>query len=347
MFFHFFSRWTPPLNTTSLYPYGSKYDYFGFGYYGVTFFFIISGFVIFFTLDNTTYFISFWKKRMIRLVPSIIIASLITFIVFILFDNAFLFPNSHETKNFLPSWTFITPEFFNRFSGPDLGYIDGSYWSLWPEIQFYVLSSLIFYLNKKSFVRNFIILSFVLVIIDHVFMNVINPAGTGLLGKMAVNYKSWVHDIFNLISYLPFFSMGVLFYLLFKNRNNSIKISWTTILCSVVLLICTFYHTSLQVIIFYCVMYLLFICFIYYPALLSVFENKILVNIGICSYFLYLIHQNLGVFLINKLGPYFSPVSVIFTILLFYLLILFSRLYTEKLDKPVTKALKKMVVIKE
>ncbi|HMK04344.1 MAG TPA: acyltransferase [Ferruginibacter sp.] len=347
MFFHFFSRWTPPLNNVSLYPYGSKYDYFGFGYYGVTFFFIISGFVIFFTLDNTTYFASFWKKRMIRLVPSIIMASLLTFIVLVLFDNAYLFPGSHEARNFLPSWTFITPEFFNRFSRLDFGYIDGSYWSLWPEIQFYFLSSIIFYLNKKKFVRNFVLLSFLLIITDHLFMNVIDPTGNGTLSRAAVNYKLWIHDIFNLVSYLAFFSMGVLFYLLFKNKNNGIKISFSTILCSAVLLICTFYNTSLQVIIFYCMMYLLFLCFIYYPRLLAVFENKLLVNIGICSYFLYLIHQNLGVFLINKLGPYFSPVSVVFTLLLFVILIWLSRLYTEKIDKPVTRSLKKMVVIKD
>jgi peptidoglycan/LPS O-acetylase OafA/YrhL len=347
MFFHFFSRWTPPLNTVSLYPYGSKYDYFGFGYYGVTFFFIISGFVIFFTLDNTSYFTSFWKKRMIRLVPSIIIASLLTFIVLAVFDNALLFPHSHEAKNFLPSWTFITPEFFNRFTDLNFGYIDGSYWSLWPEIQFYLLSSVVFYLNKKNFVRNFLIISFLLIIVDHLFMNVFHSSHNGMLSGMTVNYKLWVHDIFNLISYLPFFSMGVLFYLLFKHKNNGIRISWATIACSVLLLVCTFYNTSLQVIIFYCMMYALFICFVYYPKLLSVFENKLLVTVGVCSYFLYLIHQNLGVFLINKLGPYFSPVSVVFSLVLFVVFIWFSKLYTEKLDRPITSWLKKKIVIKD
>ena len=109
LFYHFFSRWTPPINKTSLYPYSNGYNYFQYGYLGVNFFFIISGFVIFFTLENTVNFTSFWKKRSIRLLPPIITATLITFILFILFDHLNIFPSSHEVKNFIPSITFISP----------------------------------------------------------------------------------------------------------------------------------------------------------------------------------------------------------------------------------------------
>ena len=82
MFFHYFSRWTPPLNSISIYPYKNSYNFFQYGYLGVQFFFIISGFVIFFTLERTNYLVAFWKKRVIRLVPSIVCASIITFIIF-------------------------------------------------------------------------------------------------------------------------------------------------------------------------------------------------------------------------------------------------------------------------
>lgn len=352
MFFHFFSRWTEPLNEVSLYPYGSKLDYFRLGYLGVNFFFIISGFVIFFTLDNTSYFLSFWKKRFIRLMPSIIIASLLTFLIFIVFDNSFLFPESHKIKNLLPSWTFINPAFFNEFSSvtkTNFDYIDGSYWSLWPEIQFYLFSSILFYLNKKKFVRNFVIVSLLLVFSDYIIMYFFqaNITGVSLPTAFEQSYNLWFHDIFNLIKYLPFFGMGVLFYQLFKNKNNGAEISWLIVSYSVVFLFCAFYGAGLRVKLFDCIMYLIFIGFIYYPAKLSLFENKKLVSIGVSSYFLYLIHQNVGVLLINKLGHYLYPVSFLFTILLFYVLILLSRIFTEKIDRPFGRKLKKLLVIKE
>ncbi len=109
LFYHYFSRWAPPVNSSSLYPYGNSYSYFRYGYLGVQFFFIISGFVIYFTLETTASFFTFWLKRLIRLMPSIIIASLITFFIFIIFDNGFIFPASHSAENFIPSITFLPP----------------------------------------------------------------------------------------------------------------------------------------------------------------------------------------------------------------------------------------------
>lgn len=172
--FHYFSRYTPPLNSVSLYPYKNDFDYFGWGRVGVQFFFIISGFVIFFTLDKTEYFHSFWKKRLIRLVPSIIIASIITFVIFNIFDTNNLFPSSHKVLNFIPSVTFINPHLFNNFLvkfNIKLDYIDGAYWSLWPELQFYFLSSLLYYFNKKNFIRNFMIISILLITVNYIVWN--------------------------------------------------------------------------------------------------------------------------------------------------------------------------------
>ena len=145
IFFHYFSRWN------KLYPYGNKYDFFVYGKMGVQFFFIISGFVILYTLENTTDFVTFWKKRVIRLFPSMLIASIITYFIFVSFDTELLFPASHFFKNILASITFIPPDtlasiFNNKVQ---LDYISGSYWSLWPEIQFYLFVSTIYFFNKK------------------------------------------------------------------------------------------------------------------------------------------------------------------------------------------------------
>ena len=55
MLFHYFSRYT----TIGLYPYKDRYDFFSLGALGVQFFFIISGFVIYFTLKKTISILEF------------------------------------------------------------------------------------------------------------------------------------------------------------------------------------------------------------------------------------------------------------------------------------------------
>jgi peptidoglycan/LPS O-acetylase OafA/YrhL len=52
MLFHYYSRWTTPIYTKSLYPYGSNFNYFSKGNLGVFFFFMISGFVIAFFIGE-------------------------------------------------------------------------------------------------------------------------------------------------------------------------------------------------------------------------------------------------------------------------------------------------------
>lgn len=149
MLFHYYSRWTTPIYSKSLYPYGSDYSYFKYGNFGVSFFFIISGFVIASTLKKTNGLSEFWKKRFIRLIPSMFVCSLITFIVISLLDSENIFPKSHSFKNLLFSLTFLTPE-ISRKLHINLEYVNGSYWSLWPEVQFYFVASTIYFISKHD-----------------------------------------------------------------------------------------------------------------------------------------------------------------------------------------------------
>lgn len=347
IFFHFFSRWIPPRNSVSLYPYDNAYDFFSLGYLGVQFFFIISGFVIFFTLDNTKDFGSFWKKRLIRLIPSILFASVITFTIFKIFDNQFLFPTSHEIKNFIPSVSFISPILLNDiFKGMDFNYINGSYWSLWPEIQFYIFSSLIFYFKKENFLVNFLLISIAIILGNFIlssFQSKIIHLGF-LSPTFFQSYKVWINNQINLIIYLPFFSIGVLFYLLFK--NNNLKLSTPTFIkiCFAILILFAIYSgKSTNIKIIYLMMFLLFFVFIYFPEKLKFFEHKLITNIGGSSYFLYLIHENLGVFIIFSIGQYFMPLGFILPLMLIVIFIVISNLYTSTLDKRMTGWLKNKI----
>ena len=53
-----------------------------YGYFGVPFFFVISGFVILYSLETTNSYKDFLKKRYIRLAPGMLICSIITFSFF-------------------------------------------------------------------------------------------------------------------------------------------------------------------------------------------------------------------------------------------------------------------------
>ncbi|HTD39422.1 MAG TPA: acyltransferase family protein, partial [Mucilaginibacter sp.] len=64
MLFHFTYSWT------ARDPYGKFFLHiFHYGYLGVQFFFMISGFVISYTLENTPNLLSFYKNRFSRLFP--------------------------------------------------------------------------------------------------------------------------------------------------------------------------------------------------------------------------------------------------------------------------------------
>ncbi len=51
MLFHYYSRWMPPGNIISLYPYGDKYNYFGHGNLGVEFFLLLADLLYFIRLN--------------------------------------------------------------------------------------------------------------------------------------------------------------------------------------------------------------------------------------------------------------------------------------------------------
>lgn len=346
MLFHYFSRWTPPQNPVSKYPYNGSYDFFNYGYLGVHFFFIISGFVIFFTLENTFNFTLFWKKRFIRLFPSMLFAAITTYIICTVFDNHNLFQSSHLAKNILPSLTFINPYLINKLFNSEVSYISGTYWSLWPEIQFYLFSSILFYLNKQKFIRNFLIISTALIIVNYILQNLNGSSfvNSTSLSHLLTSYTTWIQKGFNLIIYLPFFILGLIFYVLFKNKSNNVKTPLIIKICLGLLILFVFFSSlEIPVRVMYLIMCLLFFVFIYFPKKLSIAENKALTSIGQSSYFLYLIHENIGVLCIYSFGTYFLPFGFVVTILIIYSLILSSNFFTNNIDRHLHIWLKNIV----
>ena len=335
LFFHFFSRWT------SLYPYEDKYDYFRYGKFGVHFFFMISGFVIFYTMDNTDTFKKFWMNRYVRLLPSMFFASIFTYFFFVFFDTQLLFPNSHYYKNILVSLTFIQPDLFSSLVNYKINfdYISGSYWSLWVEIQFYLFASLIYFIFPKKFQLYFFLTAIIILCLNYSLSNIYK--NSDLIFKIES-----LRTIFNLIHALPLFCIGSVFYILYKNNKNSgtnpffLKVSFVFFLFT--LLIDNKEDLLLIVIMLFFI--LLFFLMIYYPRSITFLNNRFLNIIGVSSYFLYLIHENLGVFLIHLDLLKLSSLYFIQPLIIILLIILLSVLFTRYIEKHIIHFLKKLVI---
>lgn len=337
LLYHFFSRWP------TYYPYKNQYDFFHYGYMGVYFFFVISGFVIFYTLNHTENMLLFWKNRLIRLLPSMLISAVIIYAFMNLFDSDNVFPAAHEAKNFAFSLTFIHPAILHTlFKQYNFDYLNGSYWSLWTEIQFYVLISIIFYFNKTRFLSNFLVISFALIITTHIISVYIIPNNPNPY------IKSFMH-VFDLWKFYPYFITGSLFFIIYNHNRLQKKVPSFVILALIAFIAYTIYFFNQNIgRIILIIFFGLFGVFCYFPKYLKPLKNRYILNIGVSSYFLYLIHEPIGVLLINKFGKYFYPAEFILPIILIIILCSISIFYHKTVEwrfKPVlNRILRKKII---
>ena len=328
MFYHYFSRWSIGHNYIDLYPYSNKYDFFLWGRMGVQFFFIISGFVIYMTLERASSILDFAKKRFVRLWPSMVLMSSITFLVFILFDNNYLFKDSHIIGNLFYSWTFIG----KSISQGTFTYVDGSYWSLWVEIQFYFLSAVLYFILKK--VKTIHLFPFFLFLL-------------AILGSLLKPRMVDFNEIFNLFLYFNFFVIGVVFKELFRSENPWSFRNWYWHFIIFVLLILEWVYfaddgISKMLDLFFVFAFYLFI---YLSQIRWTSSNPLFTKLvfwGEASYVSYLIHQNVGVLIINKIG-YCGKLDFIIPIFVMLFMFTLSTLIYSRFEKPVMDFLKKRI----
>ena len=170
LFFHFYSKWSFPVPEANYLP-GKHTFHIGLPEHwnlDVQFFFVISGFVIFSALERSTNIFEFLAKRMIKLFPAMLLCSAITFIAIKLIDSNQEYPHFHSRLvDFLPSLTFTPPSVWRYLlNDPTIDYINGSYWSLFPQIGFYLASGLVFFVNRKNFLRNWFVVLLLSVVIN-------------------------------------------------------------------------------------------------------------------------------------------------------------------------------------
>jgi peptidoglycan/LPS O-acetylase OafA/YrhL len=340
--YHYYARWAVPLNNIDLYPYGAKFSntFTKDGYLGVHFFFIISGFVIYFSILRCNTFIEFLKKRFIRLYPPLLLCAAITFVLVKLLDTQVLYPQFHtHLIDFLPSLTFTDAFLWNKLlHREDINYIDGAYWSLLVEVKFYILAGILYFSLKKKdlFVRYWSILLVIVTLLNEICLSLVSHH------IMHASLFALVSTI-TFYNHIIFFSIGIYFYDYFINNK------WRADYIIPVLLLLLYCHRHTHIwseLIFIATFIALFLCLIYNNIIAKLLDVSVLRRIGMASYTIYLLHQYLGIVLINKFGRNFSSplLTYLFPILVYLFFIIISEFIYRYYELPSKRILSVLFV---
>ncbi|HEK0773445.1 TPA: acyltransferase [Proteus mirabilis] len=295
-----------------------------YGYLGVQFFFMISGFVIMMSSHHGSYK-KFLISRISRLYPTFWLCCTLTYIITLLLnDNIAL---SANLKQYFVNLTMLA----GFFKVPS---IDGAYWSLYVEIYFYVLIFTLLIFKK------------------------INKLETYLGYWLAITILA---DIFNIsaisklfmTNYSIYFIAGGLFYYIWIDKINIHRLILITIciIYSITVSVEQANYLSERYNDYYSNVTISIILFAFYLSMgyIVVFKNSIInkinwIKLGALTYPLYLLHQNIGYILINQL----SNLNIMnkYTIILFiiFLMIIISYIIGNIIEPKQIKNTKKLLM---
>lgn len=262
-----------------------------YGRHGVELFFIISGFVIFFSLNSKKDIVDFFKTRFVRLYPAFWFCVPVTFLLTTLYG-------SEDRKVSLLDF-FFNFSMIPKFLGID--FVDGAYWTLQIELFFYVAIALIFYFLKQF---RFVLAYFCLVTLTYALTNsfgtneVINNLNSSLL-------KSAYWRLYGLfiVEYSHLFLIGISVYSI---RILNCKVGYLTlVLANIAALTSSAYdfYVLLCVTSIFVFAQLLF----YLKEFLSL---QFFQWLGFISYPFYLLHMNIGRIIIQKLSELLGNLEV-------------------------------------
>lgn len=274
-----------------------------FGHFGVEFFFIISGFVIFLTLNRTKRPLDFIVSRFSRLYPVYWAAVILTFTVVALFG----LPGEERS---LSQMIFNLTMVHGYVDIPD---VDGVYWTLRYELIFYVIMFGLYCIGKLEKVELFCIawLSLQAASITFDYLGIWFP---------------WKIKFFLILNYCHLFMAGILFYRASQLGFNSTRIALLSTCLAFQFLLSDIYGA-----LFVASCFLLFLGFVNNK--LQYLAIKPLIYVGSISYSLYLIHQNIGYIIIRELDhigiPHLASIGIAIAAA-----VAFAHLLTYAIERP-------------
>ena len=171
-----------------------KYS-FTYGYFGVELFFIISGFVIFMSIQRSQTGLDFVVSRFSRLYPTFWVCLSLTFIIGLASP---LTSQNYTVLQYLSNLTMLQ-EYIKQ---PN---IDGVYWSLTYELGFYFVMLTIFQLKQLKHIEKFCLLWTVTPLIFHYYYPYIPHP---------------LHYLFLINKYSHLFAVGICFFIIKTNFQH-------------------------------------------------------------------------------------------------------------------------------
>lgn len=264
-------------------------SYFNVGCMGVDLFFIISGFVIFMTIQKSKNWKAFLVSRFSRLYPAYWACVSVTTLLFFFAIRAdwLALKKIDPTENLPLVYLTNLTMFQYYFKVPD---VDGSYWTLIVELIFYIFMLFILAFKKIDKLETYGTICLLLISLYY-FDQVAEHL---LFHKLLISIP--------LISYFPLFFGGIVLYKMKfekKSAQRMMVFILTFIIQSLIFQHCyrnRFYLIHTEYILALSSIYSIFLLFLY--GKLTFIVNPFTIWLGKISYSLYLLHQVIGVFII-------------------------------------------------
>jgi peptidoglycan/LPS O-acetylase OafA/YrhL len=280
------------------------------GFRGVDLFFMISGFVIFMTLDNTASARDFVVSRFSRLFPTFWASMLLTYIVVTVFG---LPGKGVGLVEMILNFTMV-PGLLN------VRPVDGTYWTLEIELIFYALMLLLFLAGALKKI--------------HLIL------GVWLLARLVVlrveasgMHVSYTLGHLLLLPHIALFGAGMMLYCLHRDAAHRAK-SFVLLAACIAVIAIADGAMALPVPVLGSAVILMMS-----RRDLAVFRNPVILFFGTISYPLYLLHENIGFVILR--GLYRWDVSPNLAIALTLLVVVaLSSLVSFRVEQPAMRAVR-------
>jgi peptidoglycan/LPS O-acetylase OafA/YrhL len=296
--------WLDSAGLSWLYP-------FNIGEYGVSLFFVISGFVISMTLDRIERPTDFLVSRLSRLYPAFWAGIVVTTVFRLL-----VWKEDFSLSMFLANLTMFPTWFGESFT-------DGVYWTLMVEMQFYAFMLLIWYLKLIRHLEYVCLGWFALLAVSQ------KAYGLGISPEIV----NWFTDAL-ILKHIPLFGAGMMFFRIRADR-------WTPLRATVIALAYAATWLSgntLKAII----VSLVFIAMGLLCAgrLLPLGRSRFLLWLGDRSYGIYLVHSMIGLMLMQQVAGSGGGVALMFLVPLAVSLVLAEGI-NRLVEKPSLSAIRR------
>jgi peptidoglycan/LPS O-acetylase OafA/YrhL len=295
--------------------------YWPYGYLGVQLFFMISGFVIFMTIDRARSVADFAVARFARVIPPFWLGIIVTTLVV----RAFAFPDGTHgpgTRDVLWNFSLLKTMSANQV-------VDGVYWTLYCEALFYIQMGLLAAIGLRRYVLPIFAALVLIGVLNALPMHFGQLPDHGLLTRVPL-WRAFNRGMN--IQYNHLFLLGMVLY---ESRRRGWKAS-DFALIGLCLLNDVLLTGWLQ---FTVVTGLFALAWVAVQTPVLSRPPRVLLYLGTISYALYLLHQNIGYVLIGHLYHYgLGPIAAIGVALAAALV--YASAFTFGFERPVNRLIR-------